>query len=47
MSPLTDAKGEITHVIEAIRDVTELVKTGKDPLKNEEKHRHLVESSRD
>ncbi len=47
MSPLTDAKGEITHVIEAIRDVTELVKTDKDPRKNEEKHRHLVESSRD
>ena len=46
-SPLLDEKGDVTHVIEAMRDVTELYRMETDLRKSEEKYRHLVESTPD
>lgn len=42
LSPLKDEKGKITHVIEAARDITELVNSRKAITQSEEKYRLLV-----
>jgi PAS domain S-box-containing protein len=47
MSPLMDDKGKVTHVIEAMREVTDLVKVGRALKDSEEKYRYLVENTRD
>jgi PAS domain S-box-containing protein len=46
-SPLKDEKGNVTHVIEAIRDVTPLVKMQEGLKVSEEKYRLLVENAND
>jgi PAS domain S-box-containing protein len=47
MSPLRDEKGNVTHVIEAVREVTDLVNAGKALRESEDKYRRLVESALD
>jgi PAS domain S-box-containing protein len=47
MSPFKNEKGEVTHVIEAMRDISDLVKSGKTLRDSEEKYKHLVEATRD
>lgn len=47
ISPLKDDNGKVTHVIEAVRDVTDLVKAGKALRESEEKYRRIVESTPD
>jgi PAS domain S-box-containing protein len=47
MSPLMDEEGKVTHVIEAMRDMTDLIKAGRALEHSEEKYRHLVESTQD
>ena len=47
MSPLRDEKGNVTHVIEAVREVTDLVKAGKALRESEDKYRALVENTPD
>ncbi len=47
VSPFKDNKGETTHVIEAVRDVSDLIKTGKSLRESEDKYSHLVESTLD
>ena len=42
LSPLRNGKGEITHVVEAMRDMTDLVKAGKVQQRRDEKYRRLV-----
>ncbi len=44
LSPLKDVHGNITHVIEAIRDVTELVLTREAHRESEERHRTAIEN---
>jgi len=47
MSPLRDENGNVTHVIEAVREVTDLVKAGEALRESEDKYRRLVESALD
>ena len=47
MSPLKDENGKVTHVIEAMRDMSDLIKAGRALRDSEEKYRYLVESTRD
>lgn len=42
LSPIFDENGNVTHVVEAARDVTELLRTQKAIQESEEKHRLLV-----
>lgn len=42
LSPLKDEEGKITHVIEAARDITELVNSRKAIAESEEKYRLLI-----
>ena len=44
MSPLRNEKGKITHVVEAMRDMTDLVKAGKALQRSAEKYRRLCGS---
>ncbi len=44
LSPLTDEEGNVTHVIKAIRDVSDLVKVGKSLEESEEKYRRVIAS---
>jgi len=47
ISPFRDEKGKVTHVIEAMRDMTDLVKAGKALQESDEKYRRLAESTPD
>lgn len=47
LSPLKDSDGKVTHVIEAVRDITDLMHTKVALQESEEKYRTLVESSTD
>lgn len=47
ISPLKNDEGKVTHVIEAVRDVTDLVKSGIALRESEEKYRRIVESTPD
>jgi two-component system cell cycle sensor histidine kinase/response regulator CckA len=47
MSPMKDAHGNVTHVIESMRDVSDLFEAQRQLEASEEKHRVLFESSRD
>ncbi|MCF6248764.1 MAG: PAS domain-containing protein [Desulfobacula sp.] len=46
LSPLTDDNGNITHVIKAIRDVSELVNAGKSLEEINKKYRRVLASSK-
>jgi len=46
-SPMKDEKGKVTHVIETMRDVTNLIKVEEKLIKSEEKYRLLVENAND
>jgi PAS domain-containing protein len=43
MSPLKNENGEITHVIEAARDITDVIQTREALLQSEEKFRTIFE----
>lgn len=45
LSPIFDDNGEVTHVVEAARDVSELLKTQKEIRESEERYRSLFENS--
>ncbi len=47
VSPFKDKKGETTHVIEAVRDVSALVKAGRSLRESEERYRQIVDSALD
>ena len=47
ISPLKDEHNKVTHVIEAMRDVTEQKRTEEALLQSEEKHRLLVDNASD
>lgn len=47
LSPLKDETGKVTHVIEAVRDVTALIKVEEGLKESEEKYRLLVENATD
>ncbi|MDA3788877.1 MAG: PAS domain S-box protein [Desulfobacula sp.] len=47
LSPLKDEKGKITHVVKAIRDVSDLVQAGKSLEESEKKYRRIVIASTD
>ena len=47
MVSLRDEKGNVTHVIEAVREVADLVNAGKALRESEDKYRQFVESALD
>jgi PAS domain S-box-containing protein len=47
LSPLKDEHGSVTHVIEAMRDITDLILTGEALQESEERHRTAIENSPD
>ncbi len=47
LSPLKDVHGNVTRVIEAMRDITDLVLTGEALRESEERHRTAIENSPD
>ncbi len=47
LSPLKDEHGSVTHVIEAMRDITDLILTGEALRESEERHRTAIENSPD
>ncbi len=47
LSPLKDVHGNVTSVIEAMRDITDLVLTGEALRESEERHRTAIENSPD
>ena len=47
LSPLTDENGKVTHVIEAIREVSDLIKAQEELRESEEKFRSFMETASD
>jgi PAS domain S-box-containing protein len=47
LSPLTDENGKVTHVIEAIREVSDLIKAQEELRESEEKFRTFMETASD
>jgi PAS domain S-box-containing protein len=47
LSPLKDERGSVTHIIEAVRDVTDLIRAEEGLQESEERYRTAIESSND
>ena len=47
LSPLRDADGDVTHVVEAVRDISDLMRVQDELQESEERYRHLVETMND
>ncbi len=47
LSPLRDGHGNVTHVVEAVRDVTDLILTGEALRESEERYRLAIEYASD